>query len=1104
MHQDAAVTGISRHPGTAGRNTIQPIADVVNLTLKSRAGQTANHIEGRSSANVLQWAISAAGAASFASALLAGIPAVSTAGLSPNAIPVASSSSVLSDSALSDTGSRLTLAARNVSLNATALSTEGMLYRNVPVGGAGSIAHAIESDIDVTGFNAFGTTYGVVITSAFTGTATPTGSYGTHSALYIAQVTQETGGETLSTLYGLRIAAYDPAFVATYQAINADGTIETSGSFVGYDISIGGGAWTVTNAGVMAGSGAWSTSSTMSAAGFLASGAAATPRDQFRMQTAGVDRFILRLDSTAESGSNAGSNFNLLARTDAGAVIDTPFSITRASGGSINLGGSSARPVTLTGALNVTGIQTNSARLTFDTNASGAVGSIWKSSGSGLVINGVAGSTYDFALLNNTSQPVLRIPIGTQTADFAGAVIANNTLDVTGGSLTVGTSTTTRAIIINGPAASNRTFSFQTAGVARWAWIVDNTAESGSNAGSKIFLRAFTDAGATIDSPIDIVRVSGGAMTLSRPSTFSSTLNVTGLQTNAGNLTFSTTEAEVNKSNNSGRLLLVSGTANNAANGAILRLEGADYGGSGLGGNATLTGPATTKLFTISMAVTVAGAASFNSTVTGNGNVWINSGNSFTSHSANALVQISRNGDAWISTTAFAGSPIIAGRRANGTFASQSAVVSGDNLLLINGHGHDATSINGTARARMEFNAIETWTSTANGTEILIITTPAASTSRATVATFRNAVITLAVPVSMSSTFSVTGTTTLSSLAGTGTRLVTSTSAGLLGNATTIAGAYTWSGAATFSSTISANNTITGSASGTGVASAFVAASTIASYAWNETDAGSDAKIWDVVANSETLAFRTRTDAGGTGASWLTVGRTATAITSIALAGPVSMTSTLAVTGVVTLSNQLELAAVSNGSPAANDLWHDSTQKALQFLPTGGLRQSLVGCIWTKTSNVNVSNTTTTTSLLDTGVGTKTIPANTLVAGKTIRIMLGGMFRWDGSSTLLFEVTFAGVQMAITPSIAPNSLAYHAWQMVFYITCRTAGASGTVYPSGIFFQSIGMGNEGFNYSVAPITVDTTANQTLDVTAKWSATGANNSVLAETGSIEILN
>ena len=78
MHADAAVTGISRTPATAARNTIQPLADVTNLTLKSKSGQTATHIEGRSFANVLQWSISAAGAALLGSLSVLGNITTST------------------------------------------------------------------------------------------------------------------------------------------------------------------------------------------------------------------------------------------------------------------------------------------------------------------------------------------------------------------------------------------------------------------------------------------------------------------------------------------------------------------------------------------------------------------------------------------------------------------------------------------------------------------------------------------------------------------------------------------------------------------------------------------------------------------------------------------------------------------------------------------------------------------------------------------------------------------------------------------------------------------------------------------------------------------
>lgn len=62
--------------------------------------------------------------------------------------------------------------------------------------------------------------------------------------------------------------------------------------------------------------------------------AAGNNRD-VRLQTAGVNRWILRANSTAESGSNAGSDLQLIAADDAGSTIDSPIEIARASSGLI-------------------------------------------------------------------------------------------------------------------------------------------------------------------------------------------------------------------------------------------------------------------------------------------------------------------------------------------------------------------------------------------------------------------------------------------------------------------------------------------------------------------------------------------------------------------------------------------------------------------------------------------------------------------------------------------------------------------------------------------------------------------------------------------------
>lgn len=59
---------------------------------------------------------------------------------------------------------------------------------------------------------------------------------------------------------------------------------------------------------------------------------------------------------------------------------------------------------------------------------------------------------------------------------------------------------------MNGAAASNRQISFQSAAVNRWTWFANNTAESGSNAGSDFNIRAFADDGTTIIGVTTITR----------------------------------------------------------------------------------------------------------------------------------------------------------------------------------------------------------------------------------------------------------------------------------------------------------------------------------------------------------------------------------------------------------------------------------------------------------------------------------------------------------------------------------------------------------------------------------------------------------------------
>jgi len=90
-----------------------------------------------------------------------------------------------------------------------------------------------------------------------------------------------------------------------------------------------------------------------------------------------------------------------------------------------------------------------------------------------------------------------------------GLVYCNNGLFVQGGNLTIASGTAA----ISAAAGVERALWFQTAGSARWEFGTSGTAESGSNAGSDIFINRFSDAGAYIDTPFIITR-SNGRVTL--------------------------------------------------------------------------------------------------------------------------------------------------------------------------------------------------------------------------------------------------------------------------------------------------------------------------------------------------------------------------------------------------------------------------------------------------------------------------------------------------------------------------------------------------------------------------------------------------------------
>ncbi len=111
--------------------------------------------------------------------------------------------------------------------------------------------------------------------------------------------------------------------------------------------------------------------------------------------------------------------------------------------------------------------------------------------------------------------------------DFStGNVTIENDLSVPSGSISAsGNITAGVAQIISNIVGSSRDFAWQTSGSDRWRLRCTGEAESGSNAGSNLYLNAYDDSGGYIDSPFNITRAAAGviAWTDGRPFSFGTT-----------------------------------------------------------------------------------------------------------------------------------------------------------------------------------------------------------------------------------------------------------------------------------------------------------------------------------------------------------------------------------------------------------------------------------------------------------------------------------------------------------------------------------------------------------------------------------------------------
>lgn len=155
------------------------------------------------------------------------------------------------------------------------------------------------------------------------------------------------------------------------------------------------------------------------------------------------------------------------------------------------------------------------------------------------------------------------------------------------------------------------------------------------------------------------------------------------------------------------------------------------------------------------------------------------------------------------------------------------------------------------------------------------------------------------------------------------------------------------------------------------------------------------------------------------------------------------------------------------------------------------------------TTTSTIANTTTETNFSQNYV----ISANTMTVGKTFRITARGVYSTiasAGSETA--KVKLGSTVIATSGGFTGSNSKTNAGFMIMAdFTVITIGASGTIECQGSFFNETTNGtHQIFSMeNTAAITIDTTANQTLQISHQWGTADPGNTITLRLFTVEVL-
>lgn len=158
--------------------------------------------------------------------------------------------------------------------------------------------------------------------------------------------------------------------------------------------------------------------------------------------------------------------------------------------------------------------------------------------------------------------------------------------------------------------------------------------------------------------------------------------------------------------------------------------------------------------------------------------------------------------------------------------------------------------------------------------------------------------------------------------------------------------------------------------------------------------------------------------------------------------------------------------------------------------------------LYAQTANSTViTGTTSELSLIGSGIGTLSVPANAWNIGDSFRADFGGLLSSKNNDTIRIRVKAGSVILADSGVQTMQTATDDVWELSINFTVRALGAAGvaSIVSLGVFHNTKQSNNapQGFAFNtVNNTTFDTTILNTLDVTAQFSSDSGLNSMYTD--------